>query len=166
MGLVFLEERKRHQRSQALHKLREKATCRPRHKAAICKPGRQLPLETSGIGTSLSEFQPQNHGEYTAIVEVHLVSGVPLWQPTLTHTVLMSINTGRCISSHLGMLRPSMVAQKVKNPPATQETWVRSLGWEDPLEEDMTPHTPVFLPGESPWTEEPGRLQSMSHKES
>ena len=36
----------------------------------------------------------------------------------------------------------------VKNLPAVQETWVRSLGWEDPLEEGMQP-TPVFLPGES-----------------
>ena len=36
----------------------------------------------------------------------------------------------------------------VKNPPAMQETWVRSLGWEDPLEEGRQP-TPVFLPGES-----------------
>ena len=45
----------------------------------------------------------------------------------------------------------------VKNLPAMQETCVRSLGWEEPLEED----TPVFLPGESPWTEEPGGLQSM-----
>ena len=34
----------------------------------------------------------------------------------------------------------------LKNPPAKQETWVRSLGWEDPLEEEMAP-TPVFLPG-------------------
>ena len=65
----------------------------------------------------------------------------------------------------LGMLRASLVAQMVKNPPAMQETWVRSLGWEDPLEEGMTPHTPVFLPGESPGTEEPGRLQSMGHTE-
>ena len=50
----------------------------------------------------------------------------------------------------------------VKNLPATQEPpeiQVRSLGWEDPLEKEMA--TPVFLPGESPWTEEPGRLQSM-----
>ena len=31
----------------------------------------------------------------------------------------------------------------VKNPPATQETWVRSLGWEDPLEEGMTPHSSI-----------------------
>ena len=52
----------------------------------------------------------------------------------------------------------------VKNLPAMQETWVRSLGWEDPLEEGRQP-PPVFLPGESPWTEEPGRLQSMGRKE-
>ena len=47
----------------------------------------------------------------------------------------------------------------VKNPPAMQETWVQSLGWEDPLEEGMAIHS-VFLPGESPWTEEPDGLQS------
>ena len=42
----------------------------------------------------------------------------------------------------------SLVAQMVKNPPAMRKTWVRSLGWEDPLEEGMQP-TPVFWPGES-----------------
>ena len=52
------------------------------------------------------------------------------------------------------------MAHSVKNLPAMQETCVQSLGWEDPLEEGMQP-TPVFLPGESPWTEEPGGLQSM-----
>ena len=52
----------------------------------------------------------------------------------------------------------------VKNLPAMWETWVRSLDWEDPLEEDMQP-TVVFLPGESPWTEEPGGLHSpWGHK--
>ena len=51
-----------------------------------------------------------------------------------------------------------MVAQSVKNPPAMWEAWVQSLGWEDPLEEGMAP-TPVFLPGDSPWTEEPDRLK-------
>ena len=45
----------------------------------------------------------------------------------------------------------------VKSPPAMQETWVQFLGWEDPLEEGMT-ITLIFLPGESLWTEEPGRL--------
>ena len=54
--------------------------------------------------------------------------------------------------------RASPVAQTVNNPPAMWETW--SLGWEDPLEEGWQP-TPVFLPGESPWTEMPGRLQSL-----
>ena len=54
----------------------------------------------------------------------------------------------------------SLVAQLVKNLPAMQETWVWSLGWEDPLEEDMATHS-VFLPGESPRTEEPDGLQSM-----
>ena len=49
----------------------------------------------------------------------------------------------------------SLVAQLVKNPPATRETWVRSLGWEDPLEKGKATH-PVFGPGEfhelySPW---------------
>ena len=53
----------------------------------------------------------------------------------------------------------SLVAQLVKNPPAMQETWVRSLGWGDPLEEGV--YSPVFLPGKSPWTEEPGWLQSL-----
>ena len=54
----------------------------------------------------------------------------------------------------------SLVAQMVKNLPAMQEMWVRSLGWEDSLEEGIQP-TPVFLPGESPWTQEPGGLWSM-----
>ena len=52
---------------------------------------------------------------------------------------------------------PSLVAQAVKNLPIMQETWVWSLGWEDPLEEGMA----VFLHGESPWTEKPGGLQSI-----
>ena len=43
----------------------------------------------------------------------------------------------------------------VKNTPAMWETWVWSVGWDDALEEG------VFLPGESPWTEEPGGWQSM-----
>ena len=46
------------------------------------------------------------------------------------------------------------MVQWVKNLPAMPETWVGSLGWEDPLEKEM--ETPVFSPGESPWTEEPG----------
>ena len=48
----------------------------------------------------------------------------------------------------------------VKNLPAMQETQVRSLGREDPLENRMATHSSV-LAWKSPWTEEPGRLQSM-----
>ena len=53
---------------------------------------------------------------------------------------------------------------KKKNLPAMWETWVQSLGWEDPLRRAWQP-TPVFLPGESPWTEELGGLQSMGSQE-
>ena len=49
----------------------------------------------------------------------------------------------------------SLVALMVKNLPAVWDTWVLSLGWEDSLEEGMATHS-KFLPGESPWTEEPG----------
>ena len=52
------------------------------------------------------------------------------------------------------------VAQTVKNLPAMQETQVRSLGWEDPLEKEMTIHSSIIA-WRIPWTEDPGRLQSM-----
>ena len=58
------------------------------------------------------------------------------------------------------MTRASVVAQTVKNPPAMRETWVQSLSCEIPWRRAWKP-TPVFLPGESPQTEEPGGLQSM-----
>ena len=54
----------------------------------------------------------------------------------------------------------SLVTQLVKNLPAMWKTWFRSLGWEDPLEEGMVAHS-IILAWRIPWTEEPGRLQSM-----
>ena len=54
----------------------------------------------------------------------------------------------------------SLVAQTVKNPPAMQETCVQSMGWEDSLEEGIATHSST-LAWRIPWTEEPGRLQSM-----
>ena len=53
-----------------------------------------------------------------------------------------------------------LVAQAVKYPPAMQETWVQSLGWEDPLEKEMATHSRI-LAWRIPWTEEPGGLQSI-----
>ena len=58
------------------------------------------------------------------------------------------------------LLGASLVAQMIKNLPAVQETGVQSLGWEDPLEEGMATHSNV-LSWRIPWTEEPGRLQSL-----
>ena len=54
----------------------------------------------------------------------------------------------------------SLVAQTVKSLPAMRETWVRSLGWEGPLEKGKATHSSV-LAGRAPWTEEPGGLRSM-----
>ena len=57
------------------------------------------------------------------------------------------------------------MALMVKNLSAMQETWVQSLGQEDPLEKGMATHSSI-LAWSIPWTEEPGRLQSMGSKES
>ena len=54
----------------------------------------------------------------------------------------------------------SLLAQTVKNLPAMLETWVRSLGQEDPLEKGKAIHSSI-LAWRIPWTEEPGKLQSM-----
>ena len=54
----------------------------------------------------------------------------------------------------------SLVSQLVKSLPAVQETLVRSLGWEDPLEKGMATYSSI-LAWKIPWTEEPGGLQSM-----
>ena len=57
------------------------------------------------------------------------------------------------------------VAQLIKNLPAMQETWVQSLGWEDPLEKEMATHSSI-LAWRIPWTEKPDGLQSMGFQES
>ena len=56
-----------------------------------------------------------------------------------------------------------LLAQAVKKPPAICETWVLSLGWEDPLEEPMATHSSI-LTWRIPQTEEPGRLQSVEQQ--
>ena len=57
------------------------------------------------------------------------------------------------------------MAQTVKHLPTMRETQVRSLGWEDPLKKEMATHSSV-LAWRIPWTEEPGRVQSMGLQES
>ena len=57
----------------------------------------------------------------------------------------------------------SLMTQTVKNLPAMRETWVQSLGWEDPLEEDMAAHSSI-LAWRILWLEDPGGVQSMGSR--
>ena len=56
------------------------------------------------------------------------------------------------------------MAQTVKNLPAMEEAWVRSLGWKDPLEKELATHSSI-LAWRILWTEGPGGLQSMGSQE-
>ena len=81
---------------------------------------------------------------------------------SLTRLYMNYIPIDICILAHL-YLRASLVAQMVKNMPAMQETRILSLGWENPLKEGMAPH-PNSLAWRTPWTGEPGGLQSMESR--
>ena len=87
----------------------------------------------------------------------------PLEKGKATHSSILTWRIqGRKESDtteQLSRFGASLVAQTVKRLPAMQETWVRFLGWEDPLEKEMAPHSST-LAWKIPWTEEPGRLQS------
>ena len=87
---------------------------------------------------------------------------IVLWKikpvPKHTHLSLhnhMEASWDAVIPAVLLLARASPVAQKVKNPPAMWEAWVGTIPWRRAWQP-----TPVFFPGESPWTEEPGGLQS------
>ena len=78
--------------------------------------------------------------------------GFPSSKPSSQRDVLNTISTF-CKSA-------SLVAQRLKCLPAMQEIWDRFLCWEDPLEKEMATHCSI-LAWRTPWTEEPGGLQSM-----
>ena len=63
------------------------------------------------------------------------------------------------------IFKASLMAQRLKRLPAVWKTWVRSLGWEDPVEKEMANHSSI-LAWRIPWPEEPGKLQSMVSQES
>ena len=73
----------------------------------------------------------------------------------------VDVYTLLCVKLIASKMEPgaSLFAQMVKNLPATQRTWVPSLGWEEPLEKGMATHSSI-LAWEMSWTVEPGRLQS------
>ena len=76
-------------------------------------------------------------------------------------SINLARNCARFLSSLLVISQSlaSLVVQRLKRLPAMQETRVRSLGWEDPLEKEMATHSST-LAWRIPWTEEPGGLQS------
>ena len=74
-------------------------------------------------------------------------------------------NKTRHFTAHLDLVLPSLAAQLVKNSPVIQETEVQSLGHDDPLDEEMATQS-SFLAWRIPWTEEPGRLQSVGSQKS
>ena len=74
---------------------------------------------------------------------------VPLTARRENQSILKEINPEYSLEE----LMTSLVAQIVKNPPAIQETWLRSLGWEDPLEEGTATHSSI-LAWRIPWTED------------
>ena len=80
-------------------------------------------------------------------------------KPRHSVEILERPHLGRHLS-HPTKPSASLVAQRLKRLPGMQETLVRSLGWEDPLEKEMATHSST-LAWRIPWREEPGRLQSM-----
>ena len=75
----------------------------------------------------------------------------------------LSLNTSQCLIFKKLFNTPFWGAPRssvVKNLPIVQETWVRSLDWEDPLELEMATHSSI-LAWKIPWTDKPGGLQSM-----
>ena len=85
------------------------------------------------------------------------------WSSKWNQTLISCFKLGFFFFSHKKQIEPtSLVAQIVKNPPEMWEIWVQSMGWQDPLEAGVAAQpTAVFLPEESPWTEEPDKLQFM-----
>ena len=101
------------------------------------------------------------------IIELQVLVSSLYWIQILCETdVLQTLyfsKTVACLFIFKIHILPSLVAQWVKNLPAMQETWVQSLNWEDPLEKEMATHAST-LAWRIPWTEEPGRLNSVESR--
>ena len=83
--------------------------------------------------------------------DTHILGGFP------------GVSDGKVFVCNSGI--PGSNPQLVKNPPEMQETQFHSLGWDNPLEKEMAAHFSILV-WEIPWTEEPGRLQSVGSQES
>ena len=126
-------------------------------------------LQSDFILLRLKEIHMQLTQEISAVVTFGPCSYSDLeklffliFQGFISHTrkYTTSIKTSIIKDTHIYKPGASLIAQSVKNLPAMQETWVLFLGWEDPLEKEMTIHSSI-LAWKIPWTEEPSGLQSM-----
>ena len=81
-----------------------------------------------------------------------MLNELKITNPFLTRAVFFQ--------KRINLIKLLLVAQRVKHLPAMQETWVRSLGQEDPLEKEMATHSST-LAWKIPWMEKPGKLRSM-----
>ena len=114
------------------------------------------PGQTTGVGScSLLQGIFPTQGSNPGLLHCRQILYQLSYQGSPTHTLYQL--QGSSFNVVLWLSRASLVAQRVKNPPAMPETWVRSLGWEDPLEKGMATHSSI-LPWWVPWIEKSGGL--------
>ena len=93
--------------------------------------------------------------QHTIIIQLEVLYNGSILLESLCMCIITSCDK---YSTKLPMsIVASLMTQLVKNLPAMWETWVRYLGWEDPLKKEMGTHSSI-LPWRIPWTEEPGEL--------
>ena len=109
----------------------------------------------ASVHTESRQTQASLLPETGSLAKLHAAPG-PLHRLVLPQRSFPALHT---VSSSLSLAVISPVAQMAKNLPAVQETWVSSLGREDPLEKGMAAHSSNLV-WRIPWTEEPGGLQS------
>ena len=109
---------------------------------------------TQGLNPGLPRCRQLDFPDSSIGKESACNPGDPGWNPGWGRSA------GEGIGYPLDYSWPSLVAQLIKNLLATRETWVRSLGWEDPLEKQMAIHSSC-LAWKIPWTGEPSRLQPV-----
>ena len=130
-------------------------------------------LEWVAIPFSRGSSQPRDQTQVSCIMRLILSQLSHKGSPRILECVAYHLSRGSfqpnnwtrvsCIAGGFftsWVTRASLVAQTVKSLPAMCQTWVQSLGWEDPLEKKMTTHSSI-LAWKIPWMEDPGRLPSM-----
>ena len=127
---------------------------RKKYAKTIKTPGRLFPF---GLFHCLNEEKEERILLYSMNLILCTFGKWPRCPGKITQMALVLCSS---ITSFPGGSVVSLVAQRIKRLPAMWETRVRSLGWEDPLEKEMATHSST-LAWRIPWTEEPGRLQSM-----